>query len=489
MKASSYKKILHATALLGGSQAINILAGLLRNKAVAWLVGTSGVGLASLYFSIAEMVRSLSGLGLEMSGMKEIATASQQGNARRTAYLVAHVRRLVRITALLGGIVCLLFSHPISLWALGSDAYQVQVMSVSVVVIFSTLQQGQMLVMQGLHHIAEVAKVTAWGNVATLLISLPLLYFFRTNGILPSLAIGTMAHYALSWFYYRSIHKSLFHSYLSVSWRETWQVGKALFRLGGYLVLGAMLSTVTMLAIRGFLVERMGMDAAGLFQAVWAITNVYLMLVLRVMGGDFYPRLCGVIHRRIAGERLINEQTYVALLIITPLIISILLFSPYILHLLYSSDFQQAASLLRWQALGAFLKVLSWPMAFVLLAKGKGKHYLFSELLFFSLYYGSTQYLFSHWGLLATGIGYVVSYVGYVLLVWLWARQFIRFRFHRNLVQEIFISVFLILFVFFTPFLDEHLPAYLSGGLILLISASRSFVKCRNMWHLQPLDA
>lgn len=471
-----------STALLGVAQAVNILVGLLRNKAVSLLIGASGVGLASLYYSVAEMVRSMSGLGIEMSGTKEIAVVSQQNDVQRTANLVTHIRRLIRFTACLSALVCLLFSHPISLWVFDSEAYQIEVMCVAIVVMFSALQQGQMIVLQGMGKVAELAKITTWGNVIAFLLSLPLLYFLRTNGILLSLVVGTIVQYLLSNFYYRSTRVYLFDNKVSVAWSETWQIAKRLFRLGGYLVLGTALGTVTMLAIRSFLVERAGMDAAGLFQAVWAVTNVCLMLVLRGMGGDFYPRLCGIIHQRVAGQRLIREQTHVALLLITPLAVAVLLLSPVILLSLYSSDFLHATDLLRWQVLGAFLKVASYPMAFILLAKGRGREYLLGEFLFFALYYGGTQCFFPYLGLSAVGVGYVISYVVYWVLMWMWARKLIRFRFDKILQHEVSLSVVFVTSAFLLSTCKQGQLLYIGGTLLMLVVAGRTFLQLRRMW-------
>ena len=46
-------------------------------------------------------------------------------------------------------------------------------------------------------------------------------------------------------------------------------------------------------------------------------------------------------------------------------------FAPLVVQILYSQKFAAAGELLQWMALGAFCRVLSWPAAYVQLAKGE----------------------------------------------------------------------------------------------------------------------
>jgi PST family polysaccharide transporter len=56
VSTSSYGQILKSSSIVGGAQAINYVVGLLRTKAVALLLGPSGVGLVGLYVSAIGLV-------------------------------------------------------------------------------------------------------------------------------------------------------------------------------------------------------------------------------------------------------------------------------------------------------------------------------------------------------------------------------------------------------------------------------------------------
>ena len=72
---SSYRQILRSSAVMGGAQAINYMVGLLRIKVVAVLLGPAGVGVIGLYTSASNLVGAVTGLGLQRSAVRTIASA------------------------------------------------------------------------------------------------------------------------------------------------------------------------------------------------------------------------------------------------------------------------------------------------------------------------------------------------------------------------------------------------------------------------------
>src|SRR5690606_5886043 len=78
--ASSYFQILRSTVLIGGSSAFAIVFAIIRNKAAAVLVGPEGFGLMSLYSALLELSQGIASLGLQSSGVRQIAEAAGAGD-------------------------------------------------------------------------------------------------------------------------------------------------------------------------------------------------------------------------------------------------------------------------------------------------------------------------------------------------------------------------------------------------------------------------
>lgn len=86
---------------------LNIAIGIVRANIMAILLGPSGFGLLGLYGSISDLAFSLAGLGVDNSGLRQIAESVGRGDLERIA-LTASVRRRTSILLGLLGVASLL---------------------------------------------------------------------------------------------------------------------------------------------------------------------------------------------------------------------------------------------------------------------------------------------------------------------------------------------------------------------------------------------
>ena len=103
-----YRQIIKYTGLFGGIQTMNILVGLVRNKLTALLLGPLGMGLVALYQSSVKLVSDSTGLGLGMSGVREISDAYSVGDDGEVERLVKVIRSWSVVAALVGTLLCAL---------------------------------------------------------------------------------------------------------------------------------------------------------------------------------------------------------------------------------------------------------------------------------------------------------------------------------------------------------------------------------------------
>src|SRR4029077_19939913 len=90
----TYGQILKSSALIGGSSALNIAIGIIRTKVMAILLGPAGVGLVGLYSSITDLTQSVAGMGVNSSGVRQIAEAAGSGDQERIALTATVLRRI-----------------------------------------------------------------------------------------------------------------------------------------------------------------------------------------------------------------------------------------------------------------------------------------------------------------------------------------------------------------------------------------------------------
>lgn len=442
----SYKQIIKSTSIFGGSQIITILVGILRNKVVAILLGSFGIGLISMYQIILDLVKSISTLGIETGGVREIATTNSLSSEEELQKIISLVDKWSLILAFIGAFVCILFSYPISLWTFDDSSHILSICLLAVCVFFSILTAGQIVVLHGLRQISKMVRASIAGSLLSLIISLPLYYFFRLNGIIPAFILMSIGMYLAAVYYRRKINIESVPLPISSILRGA----KPLFRIGLFIVISSVLTTAGYFFIRTFLSKELGLVSVGLFQAAWSVTNVYLMLILKSMGSDFFPRLCSVINSNEDVRKLVNEQTYIVLIVSVPLIITLLLLSKIILVLLYSSEFASATPLLSWQIVGTFFKVLSWPLGFIILAKGKGQIYFVSEMFYLLIYLIGSFGLYPIYGFDAVGIAYMIAYVLYLVAVFFISINLSQFKWTLQNIRIGLTGLIMILAVFIT---------------------------------------
>ena len=480
-KRSSYNQILRSTGIFGSSQLVNIVLGMLRTKVIALLLGPAGIGLIGLYQSIVDMVRSVTNLGIETATIKEVAKSSEE-DERGANRVITIFNRCFLFTAILGALVCIAFSKYLSLWAFDNTDHTLSIIILSSVVFITGIAAGRSAILQGLRKISYMAKATVAESIFTLLIVVPLYYFFGINAIIPALRLNSVVVLVCVYFFYRKLRISDVYA----SKKEVVKVGLGAFKLGIFILLGGIINTGSMFFLRAHLSTHIDIASVGIFQSAWAITAVFTGLILGATGTDFFPRLCAVEKYNGRVRKLVNQQTYIVLILASPIIIGILLLFPLIIYILYSSAFIDAKEVLQWQIVGAYFKILATPIASILLAKHKGLLYLLSEFAFFAVYLLISFLLLDTMGIEATGIAYLVAYVVYLILIFVMGKSTSSFRWSGEVLKIIAVNILFIVAGLFVIRLNTPL-SIVSGGILFISNLLFSYNRLKKVFDFSDI--
>lgn len=420
----TYSQILKSSALFGGASLLNIAIGIVRTKAMAVLLGPAGVGLLGLYGSIADLAHSIAGMGINSSGVRQIAAAVGSGDTERIARTATVLRRIAILLGVLGAVLLAAFSEQVSAVSFGNEQHAAAVALLSVAVFCRLVSDGQGALIQGMRRITDLAKMGVFGAIYGTLISVAMVYFLGDDGVAPSL-VGVAAMAAITaWWYSRKLH---IHT-PTIKAAELKQEIATLLKLGFAFMASGLMMMGAAYVVRIIVVRQVGLDAAGLYQAAWALGGLYVGFILQAMGTDFYPRLTAVASDNTECNRIVNEQAHVSLLLAGPGVIATLTFAPLILGLFYTFHFLAAVDVLRWLCLGMALRIISWPMGFIILSKGAQRFFFWSELAWTMVYLGLVLICVSSFGLSGTGIAYFVSYIFHCILIYAIVSQLSGFR-------------------------------------------------------------
>jgi len=409
----SYGQILKSTSLTGGSQVIGVAANIIRLKLFALWLGPAGIGLLGMYTAVMGVAGTIAGMGIRSSGVRQIAQAEASGDKKKVARITITIRRVSVGLGLCGTLLLIVFSRSISTLTFNTPEYAQALSLLAVTIFFHLVDGGQTAPIQGMRRIADLAKITVINAVVGSLLSLVIIYLFRDQGIELFLIVLSLVSLLTSWLYVRNIKikKTI------VTWKDSWVETRTLFSLGIVFMGTGLLSTGTPYLIRIVLSQKFGMAEIGMYQASMSLAWVYIGIILNAMGADFYPRLTAASDDNDLCNRLVNEQTEVGVLIAAPGVLITIALAPFVIQLFYSAEFLPAYEILRWQILGVMLRVVSWPLAFILLVKGKGKVYFLTELL------AHCSHLLLFWfgvllfGLTGAGMAYFGVYIFYIMIM------------------------------------------------------------------------
>lgn len=410
---STYQGILRATSLIGGASALNVLVGMVRTKVVAVLLGPAGVGLLAVYGQIVTLASTVAGMGIATSGVRQVAEAMGTGDEVLIARTVVTLRRTAWMTGLLGMAGLAALAIPVSRLTFASSDHAVAVGLLGLPVLFGSISAGQTCLLRGARRIADIARLTVVGALASTAVTLPCLYFWAFDGILPALVLGALASLGVSWLYARRIPVQA----TAMSWFDSWLVARDLLTLGLSLMVSGLVSTGATYFIQVLLVRRFGIDDAGLYQAAFSLSGALIGFVLGAMSADYYPRLTGAAGDGAAVRRMVNEQTQVSILLALPALAAMLVFSPLVVRLFFDRGFEAAVPILRWCVLGMLGRVLSWPLGFVLLARGRGRLFLATESAAAGVHVVAVLGLSAMWGPEGAGLAFMALYVCYTVLM------------------------------------------------------------------------
>src|SRR5438270_1109441 len=203
--SSSYGEILRSSALIGGASALTVLIGIVRVKAMAVLLGPAGVGLLGLYSTIADLARSVAAMGINSSGVRQIAEAVGTGDAAQIARTVTVLRRTTIVLGVLGAALLAIFSKQVATLTFGTDQHAYAVALLSLVVLFRLVADGQGALIQGMRRIADLARTSVLGALLGTIISIAIVYILREDGIVPSLVAVAAMSALMSWWYSRKV--------------------------------------------------------------------------------------------------------------------------------------------------------------------------------------------------------------------------------------------------------------------------------------------
>jgi PST family polysaccharide transporter len=358
-----------------------ILSYLFIVKIIAIYTGPEGLGKMGQFMSLMTIVGVCAGGGISNGIIRYVAEYGKETSPQIKIILNSGAFITV-VSSFVFFVICFSFSNYISVFLFETDSFASIVIVLSVAQFCIACNNFLFSIINGFRDVKSLVYSTVVGSFISVVVSYFLIRNFYLYGVLLSLIFTQGCLFFITLFFIR--HKDwLKFEYFKPSFES-----KSIHNLLHYSLMAittAILTPITHIFIRNHIVEVLSWTDAGYWQAVTKISDVYLLFLTTVMTIYYLPKLS-----ELRDEKCIKKEIFTTYKILLPSVI-FLSFFIYILRdlivfILFDEKFYAIRDLFFVQLLGDIVKIGSWVIAFLMLAKKKTNLFLFTEL-FFSFFY------------------------------------------------------------------------------------------------------
>jgi len=411
--------LVKTSILTGISTVIKITTGFFINKIIAIYVGPSGLAVIGQLQNFMSIVTTFSNGAISQGVVKYTAECNTIEEKQKifSSSIVISVICSFLISILLFG-----FSDYFSELILKDSQYSSVFIVFGITVFLFALNTILMSILNGQKEI----KKYVFANIASSLFAL----FFTSFLIMQLNLIGAL--YALV------VNQSvIFFVTLGFVVRSSWfqfenfKQGldkESLIKLSKFSLMAitsALTVPVSHLIVRNYIGENLSWDEAGYWQGIWYISTMYLMVVTTSLSVYYLPKLS-----EIQCKKELKKEIFDGYRVIMPIVLvmaaMIFLLKEYVILIAFSDSFMPMIDLFLWQLIGDVIKIASWLLGFITIAKSMTKTYVGLEIFGSLSFIGLSIYFVEQFGLVGITYSYAANYAVYLLVIYLIFKKYIN---------------------------------------------------------------
>ena len=399
------------TVLNGVAQLVKAISTLVINKVVVISLGSSALLFVGNLKSVLSILQQICGAGIYEGAVKYI-TGEYKG---RPTFILQASLSLMLIGFLISIALYFVFSDQLNaLLQLRENESNLHpwlacglLLSLLCFVLHTLMQSF----FHGLKSYKIIVRSTLISSLLTLVLSIPLIYYFNTLGLLVSVFIPSVSLLLTYLFHFRTTF-SFGRVLFGTPFR--FHIFKPILSFTFMSAVATMVFPSVLIVIRSLLVEHVGVQLASYWEGYSRLSLFISSLAISSISLYYLPKLV----EANTGQGLLRVVFWgVKFLTIfaLPALIIILFLGGYVIPLLYSSSFLETKFLLKWELLGTFLKLLSFSVSFIMIAKKLTTVFVMSELISGLLFLGLSMFFIDKYGVVGASIAFAGTYFIYLL--------------------------------------------------------------------------
>lgn len=396
---------------------VKLISGLIINKAVAIFIGPSGLAMIGQFQNFIQIALTLA-QGAINSGVTKYSAEEVKESSTLPILVSTATKISVTCSALVGCFV-IWFADVLSLKIFNSLEFESVFTVFGITVVLYVLNSLLLSFLNGLKEIKAFISINIAQSFYSLIFTTFLIVFFGLKGALFALVTNQSVVFLTSLIYLKKKYGVSFRVFKS---KFDKRVAKKLSNFSLMALVSAACVPGSHMIIRDFIADELTIEAAGYWQAMWYISSMYLMVITTALGTYYLPRLSEIKNRSELSAELLNGYKII-LPIVCTLALLIYLLKDIIVLVLFTPNFEPMRELFAWQLLGDVLKIASWLVAYLLLAKAKTLIYIATEIIFSISFVCLSFFFVSEYGVVGMTYSYSLNYLFYLVAISLVVRK------------------------------------------------------------------
>jgi PST family polysaccharide transporter len=411
--------LIKTSVLTAFSTVVKVISGFVINKFIALYIGPSGLAIVGQLQNFMGIITTFSNGAITQGIVKytaEYQTIEQKQKVFSTSIIVSLICSFILSIGLF------IFSEELSQLVLKEATFSSVFTVFGFTLVLFALNTVLMSILNGQKEIKKYIVVNIVSSLFSLFLTSFLIMQLNLIGALYALVVNqsviffvTLAFVIKSqwfkWEYFRGGIDKL-----------------SLIKLSKFSLMAittALTVSVSHMIVRNYIGDTLSWNDAGYWQAIWYVSTIYLMLVTTSLGVYYLPRLSEITdHTELKKEIVSGYKIIMPIVIVSAL--SIYIFRNYVISIAFSDKFQPIADLFLWQMVGDVVKIASWLLAYLMIAKAMARIFIYTEIVFSVSFVMLSVLFINNFGLVGITYAFSLNYLLYLFaMIYIFRRKFL----------------------------------------------------------------
>ena len=417
-KQIAQKELFKITSLNSVSVILKIIIGFVSSKVIAVFIGPSGMALVGNLRNFVASIEGVATLGFTNGIVKYVAEKDDKQEELKQFLSTVFIT-----------LFCVILILSVSLYFLADYLSQE---------IFGSLFQFEAVfkafaialpwyiasiiivaIINGFGEFKKVIYINIIGNILGLLITVGLIFFYKTFGALLAVIISPSVLFFVTLFF---INKKINLFQLISIKSFDFSVLKPMSEYSLMALFSMIIGPMVYLAIRNSVIENLDINQAGYWEALTRISNYYLLFLTTVLTVYFLPKLSKATSNKETKSVFWSYYKGIIPIFLVGLIMVYLL-KDILIQILFTKEFLPVSKLFIWQLVGDFFKALSLILGYQFFAKKLTKAFIITEIISLTILWFSSTYLLSIYGIEGIVMAHAFTFFMYFVVLGIYFRK------------------------------------------------------------------